>query len=474
MHKTKYVLLVFLISLLGVIGLSTMVAAAAAPVKPVLPVEQTKDAAVFEGLLPITDTAAYAFTNFSEFYQVDLNVPTLTEFITYTSYSIEASDFAGEDFSVLYGFSPYGEFFHIDAASGLSTYITYTLPISTLQWTGMAWDSASSQMYVAGYLTDPLTAACDDLSQSLFYVLDVATGTVSLRIEVAGVHCLVAFAAGANGLFYGLDAFSNQLVVFDANGIVVTAVPMPFAIEVHHGLDFDDATGLLYATTVDVLSLPELWVIDPNTMFSVFVGTMGYGDGQQFSSLAIASIYEAPQADGQIDPETGGSLEYVDPFGSVTRIEVPPGAVTQTVHLSFSPIGTPGFPPPGGTQFVNHNFELTAVAITETAYQLYLPIVVGGNGQAGQTVMHESGEPAYDFLFLQPLTFTIYYTDTDLSGSPEESLHLYYWNGSGWVDAIQTCIEAGILVDPVYTSNPAENYVQLPVCHLTRFGLVGS
>ncbi|MEZ4643097.1 MAG: hypothetical protein R3E31_10265 [Chloroflexota bacterium] len=278
MHKTKYVLLVFLISLLGVIGLSTMVAAAAAPVKPVLPVEQTKDAVVLEGLLPITDTAAYAFTNFSEFYQVDLNVPTLTEFITYTSYSIEASDFAGEDFSVLYGFSPYGEFFHIDAASGLSTYITYTLPISTLQWTGMAWDSASSQMYVAGYLTDPLTAACDDLSQSLFYVLDVATGAVSLRIEVADVHCLVAFAAGANGLFYGFwMLFLTSWLRLMRMGLWYLLFPcLTGKSKYITGLDFDDATGLLYATTVDVLSLPELWVIDPNSMFSVFVGTMGY------------------------------------------------------------------------------------------------------------------------------------------------------------------------------------------------------
>lgn len=477
MHKIKHILLILLLSLLGLVGLSHLVAVANVPTSTVSPIAQADLPAAPAGLLSITDTLAYGFTTFGEFYRFSLNAPGMAEWITSTGSAFEASDFADDDFSVLYALLPFGDFYQFDTASGAATFVTYTLPISSLQWMGMTWDDSSQQMYAAGYLSESFYF-CSDTSESMLYQLDVSTGLVFSPTVVMDVPCLVALASGLDGLFYGLDDYWNQLVVFDAAGNIVTTVQVPFDVGAHHGLDFDDATGLLYATAVDLQSSSsQLWVIDPETLFPALAGFLGYGDGQQFGALAIAAEYEEPEVEGEINPQAGGALEYIDPLGSLTRIEAPPGAVTQTVSLSFTPLNAPGFPPPPGTQFVNHNFDLTAGIVTATIHHLYLPIMLRSGDQPGLNGMLNSagsGGPTYEFVFLRPLTFTIYYTDTDLGSSLEDSLRLFYWNGYEWVDAIETCREVGILPDPQYSSNPDENYVQLPVCHLSRFGMVGN
>jgi len=69
--------------------------------------------------------------------------------------------------------------------------------------------------------------------------------------------------------------------------------------------------------------------------------------------------------------------------------------------------------------------------------------------------------------FLKPLSFTIYYFEDDFNVMPEEELvvKLFDKDYAVWRDAISTC------PDGEYTRNFDENWLRLPVCHLTEFGL---
>ncbi len=184
------------------------------------------------------------------------------------------------------------------------------------------------------------------------------------------------------------------------------------------------------------------------------------------------SLESLPPIVANIDPENGGALIYTDPQGSRTIIEAPPRAVTSTVALLYAPRDPEFFPLPG--DYANHAFDLDV-----NAHLAYLPLLVGAANTSLGTPSPAAkplGSLPYEpsFTFLQPLTVTIEYSDNDVLFIDEETLRVYYWSGTEWVDAIQTCIDAGILPEPFYTSNPDENYVQLPVCHLSRFGMVGN
>ena len=73
-------------------------------------------------------------------------------------------------------------------------------------------------------------------------------------------------------------------------------------------------------------------------------------------------------------------------------------------------------------------------------------------------------------VFDPPIIVTIYYTDADIAGVPENSLGLYYWDSasSAWLDAVTTCPGGA------YTRDLDGNSFSLPVCHLTEFSVLGS
>jgi hypothetical protein len=137
-----------------------------------------------------------------------------------------------------------------------------------------------------------------------------------------------------------------------------------------------------------------------------------------------------------VEPAKGGTL--TDTQNLTTTVEWPAGAVTDTITLIYTPTASTHF----NLQFAGHAFELEAYT--------------GGNLQS-------------DFVFSKPITVTIHYSDGDVAGLDEDSLMLYYWNGSSWEDAATTC-------DPAltYHRHPDENWLAVSICHLSEFALVGA
>jgi hypothetical protein len=123
----------------------------------------------------------------------------------------------------------------------------------------------------------------------------------------------------------------------------------------------------------------------------------------------------------------------------VTIINIPSGAVTESVTLFYSPI--PSVPLPSEFGFANHAFELDA----------YL----------NNTII-------LDFVFQIPVTITIHYLDSDVTGLDETQLALMVFEGNSWQDTATTCLPISS-----YNRDLVNNLLSVPICHLSTYALFG-
>ena len=135
-----------------------------------------------------------------------------------------------------------------------------------------------------------------------------------------------------------------------------------------------------------------------------------------------------------VPTDTESTLVYTDTQDSATVIQVPGGAVTEGITLVYTPVETSTAP--SDFVFAGHTFDLDA---------------------------YRSGSLLSGFTFSVPVTITLHYADADVAGLDEDSLVLEYWNGSAWGDA--AC--------GAYDRHSDENWLAVPICHLSRFALFG-
>lgn len=135
-----------------------------------------------------------------------------------------------------------------------------------------------------------------------------------------------------------------------------------------------------------------------------------------------------------VDPAQGGNLVYTDTMSNTTSIQVPAEAVTQPISLLYTPLVT--VTQPGGWRFAGNAFELKAF--------------LDGDNLPGYT-------------FQKPVTVTLHYSAAEVIGISEDTLILQTWDGSAWVDA--AC--------GLYQRHPDQNWLAVPICHLSRFALLG-
>jgi uncharacterized protein YkwD len=142
-----------------------------------------------------------------------------------------------------------------------------------------------------------------------------------------------------------------------------------------------------------------------------------------------------------VDPILGGNLSYSDPAANQFAFTIPGGAVDEATEFMLQPGREPLVP--NNFMFASQSFTLEALA---------------------------NGVVLDDFVFQQPVTVRIDYTEANINGVDESSLLLNYFNEATgvWVDAATTCTPSSI-----YTRNLAENYFTVNICHLTEFAVFG-
>lgn len=155
-----------------------------------------------------------------------------------------------------------------------------------------------------------------------------------------------------------------------------------------------------------------------------------------FLAIKDPDWYLTQAVEEVIPGDIGGTVVSND---GNTEIDIPAGAAEGLFTILFAPQPDPS-QDIGVLNFAGDSFELTAF------------------NELGPVVS-----------FAQPLTLTLQYDQASLGVIPEDSLILYYWDTDllDWVDAASTC-EGG-----TYTRNLEEDWLSLPICHLSEFALLG-
>ena len=248
-------------------------------------------------------------------------------------------------------------------------------------------------------------------------VLDwVATGPPSASTVISGTLDSTASTSFGIEFFYndtadpsghgeGKHYFGSAEVSTDGSGLATFVITLPGTIP---------AATYVAATATDP---------DDNT--------------SEFSAARVA----IPETMIIVGPGIGGALIYTDTAVLSTTVEVPAGAVSETIILAIQPMDEPAHPPLPSLRSGDEAFDLSA----------YL----------GNDVLE-----GYDFLM--PLTVTLRYTDTDVYGILESGLRLYYWDGSTWQDAADTCSPPS-----TYFLDTEENVLRVAICHLTEWNIQG-
>jgi hypothetical protein len=158
--------------------------------------------------------------------------------------------------------------------------------------------------------------------------------------------------------------------------------------------------------------------------------------------------------------DTASSLVHTDAQGVSTVVQIPAGAVTEPVLLSFTPILGP----------LSFLFQLGPQYSLHSAETITAPVDLTFAGRAFDLNAYRNGTLLTGLRFSAPITVTLHYVDTDVAGVFEGTLVLEYWNedASEWEDTVNTCTPPSL-----YNCHSDENWLAVPICHLTRFALFG-
>lgn len=152
-------------------------------------------------------------------------------------------------------------------------------------------------------------------------------------------------------------------------------------------------------------------------------------------SASSASVVVAVGTQSAVVEPALESIVTIDGPSGVSTIHIPPQAVSTTTELLYTEVTAPATSP-SGYVFAGKAFALDA---------------------------YQDGAAQESFTFAKAITLTLEYSDADVAGLDEATLTLEYWAGTEWEDA-----SCGAIM-----RNMVENWLSIPICHLSSFVLYG-
>jgi hypothetical protein len=253
---------------------------------------------------------------------------------------------------------------------------------------------------------------------------------IATEMGVTVVYLEVAWDALFPGLAAGdYDAVISSLTV-TPNREEIIDFTLPY-VTITDGFDQDFAIAVRAGNHALRTQISDaLWKLRAD-------GTLGAIVGQIAADIPSS---QARLPDWPVLPTAPGmqsTLTYTNMQGLRTVVQVPIGAVTTETTLLYVPIDT--VTATAGYSFTGRGLELWA----------YRNVT----------------EPVSDLAFGAPVTVTLTYADANLAGLSEASLFLAFWNADTMAWEPAGCGPAG--------HNPIENWLAVPICHLSRFALLG-
>ena len=162
-------------------------------------------------------------------------------------------------------------------------------------------------------------------------------------------------------------------------------------------------------------------------------------------------------------------------------IALPPNAVNPIFTILPTPVSTTLVPGIAtrltytDTQGLPTHFDFSGNVAAEDITVTVTPTLVANRpglvfaGHAFDLAAYPKADPGSAFIFGAAVTITIHYSDRDVKAvSDQGQLVLQGWTGSEWEDATQTCSSP-----TAYSRDAANKTLGVPVCRLSRFGLLG-
>lgn len=204
-------------------------------------------------------------------------------------------------------------------------------------------------------------------------------------------------------------------------------------------ITFDEREeGILYSAAdydlVQSLDGGQTWTVYATYPHGRFATLDMLPSGRLFAGAEGGLYWRVVRVEATAGPSTSGSLVFTSTEEMTTTIDIPAGAVSEDSLFLYTDIMTPVLP-------------------TD---------ILAYGGLAFNLNVYQGGIKVPDIDFATPITVTLQYTDTHLSGLPEENLTLLIWNDSAWEDA--ACGD--------YVRNPGENELAVPICQAGQFALV--
>jgi len=273
----------------------------------------------------------------------------------------------------------------------------------------------------------PTTAAYYETPRGAEGVTVTPGGTVGVSTLYVGI--------GNNGL--AILRHTGTVPESDVSGRITSANGLPVAgvtVSAHSASDTTDSSG---SYALEDLPPGTYRVIPELTGYRFLPSSREVtlppdAAGEDFTIVS-------PPVSATLTAEAAGELVSVDTQSLTTTVVLPAGAVSGPTTLVLTPTTATGS---AELAFAGHAFDLEA---------------------------YQGGVLQPDFAFGHPVTVTIRYSQADTGKiSNPSQLKLYWWDGSLWQDAAQTCAPASVIVH-----DEVHRVISVPICHLSRFALLG-
>jgi len=323
----------------------------------------------------LSDKRAYGMDwQSNSFVKFSLTNPLL--FDTIAQNVVSDADYTSDEFFTGGDFTPYGfyavtqisnELIKMDTATGTPHLIGIAVPPPGYQWSGMAWDPSTKNLY-------GLASAA---SGSSLCLIDPFTAKVTL-VALVPVGLTEWVAVSNNGYMY---AMSDNNYVYSINKITGAATPLPGPVGAdviyQQDADFDPLTDKLYLTTIIQYQnfVSDLRTLNTGTGVSSVIGALGglseidatgiAGPGYQYNWWPAAGLNDTTVSVPVATPltTTTYTLNVTDMCGNTASSQV-------TVHVNAIPAAV--ISAPADSICVGETVRLATVHNSGYTYQWYL------------------------------------------------------------------------------------------------------
>ncbi|THD13406.1 hypothetical protein B1808_08485 [Pseudofulvimonas gallinarii] len=242
------------------------------------------------GLRGATGVPAYTNTGFSrsDYVSLDATVPgALTSIVDPAVGTIYAATFLDNDFSRQFFIAgtpatgailPVGAYGFVDTATGTHTQLGVVSTPAGASWTSAAQDPTTGTVYAVSGA---------GAGTNILWTVNPSTGATTQVGPISGAQLIVAIAISPEGLMYGLDIGTDNLIAIDkTNGAQAVIGPVGQNANFAQDMDFDQSTGILYWAGYMGSGNSRMYTVDTSTGAATEIGQIQ--DGAELLSFSIA------------------------------------------------------------------------------------------------------------------------------------------------------------------------------------------